>query len=120
MKGCATTHTEGNWIDDDFYAAYSMLFVEGHAHSIEVWNDSHELVGGVYGVRINNFFAGESMFHTETDASKAALLFLVELMRLNGMTLFDTQWLTDHLESLGGVAIPRAEYLQRLSVAVAG
>jgi leucyl/phenylalanyl-tRNA--protein transferase len=76
-------------------------------------------VGGVYGIRINNFFAGESMFHTETDASKVALLYLVELMQLDGMLLFDTQWLTDHLASLGGIDIPRREYLELLASAVA-
>ncbi len=91
----------------------------GHAHSVEVWNANNDLVGGVYGVRINNFFAGESMFHKETDASKAALFYLVQLMQLAGMTLFDTQWLTDHLASLGGIAIPRHQYLALLAEAVA-
>lgn len=118
MKGCATSHVDGNWIDDDFLGAYTRLHAEGHAHSVEVWNRSGELVGGVYGVRVNNFFAGESMFHSETDASKVALMHLVGLMRLDGMTLLDTQWLTDHLESLGGVAVPRAEYLRLLGSAV--
>jgi leucyl/phenylalanyl-tRNA--protein transferase len=120
MRGCATSHDEGNWIDDDFLVSYAMLHAEGHAHSVEVWNPAGELVGGVYGVRINNFFAGESMFHRETDASKVALMHLVDLMRLGGMSLLDTQWLTDHLESLGGVAISRSDYLCRLADAVAG
>jgi leucyl/phenylalanyl-tRNA--protein transferase len=71
-------------------------------------------------VRINNFFAGESMFHTETDASKVALMHLVDIMRLDGMILLDTQWLTDHLESLGGVSVPRSDYLRLLGDAVAG
>lgn len=115
---CATTHTDGNWINDEFIASYTRLHHLGHAHSVEVWNANNELVGGVYGVRINQFFAGESMFHTETDASKVALFHLVQLMILDGMTLFDVQWLTDHLASLGGIAIPRAEYLERLSHAV--
>ncbi len=119
MTKCATTHTDGNWINDEFITAYTRLHHLGHAHSVEVWNDNHELVGGVYGVRINQFFAGESMFHTETDASKVALFHLVQLMILDGMTLFDVQWLTDHLASLGGIAIPRSEYLHRLTDAVA-
>lgn len=119
MTKCATTHTDGNWINDEFITAYTRLHHLGHAHSVEVWNDNHELVGGVYGVRINQFFAGESMFHTETDASKVALSHLVRLMTLDGMTLFDVQWLTDHLESLGGIAIPRSDYLHRLTHAVA-
>lgn len=119
MTKCATTHTDGNWINDEFITAYTRLHHLGHAHSVEVWNDNHELVGGVYGVRINQFFAGESMFHTETDASKVALSHLVQLMTLDGMTLFDVQWLTDHLESLGGIAIPRSDYLHRLTHAVA-
>jgi leucyl/phenylalanyl-tRNA--protein transferase len=119
MTKCATTHTDGNWINDEFITAYTRLHHLGHAHSVEVWNDNHELVGGVYGVRINQFFAGESMFHTSTDASKVALFHLVQLMILDGMTLFDVQWLTDHLESLGGIAIPRSDYLHRLTHAVA-
>lgn len=120
MTECAGAHEDGNWIDDDFVTAYTMLHVLGHAHSVEVWNSSGDLVGGVYGVRVNNFFAGESMFHRQTDASKVALMHLVDLMRLDNMTLFDTQWLTDHLASLGGIAIPRAEYLELLAAAVAG
>ena len=119
MALCAATHTEGEWINEEFIEAYTLLHRLGHAHSVEVWNADNELVGGVYGVRINNFFAGESMFHTETDASKVALHHLVQLMILDGMELFDVQWLTDHLASLGGIAIPRREYLERLSHAVA-
>jgi leucyl/phenylalanyl-tRNA--protein transferase len=119
MEKCATTHSEGNWINDEFIDAYTHLHHLGHAHSIEVWNNSNELVGGVYGIRINRFFAGESMFHTETDASKVALLHLVQLMILDDMALFDVQWLTDHLASLGAVAVPRMEYLTRLADAVA-
>jgi leucyl/phenylalanyl-tRNA--protein transferase len=118
MAACATTHTQGNWIDDKFIAAYSELHRLGVAHSVEVWNHNDELVGGVYGVRINNFFAGESMFHLERDASKVALMFLVELMNLAGMTLLDTQWQTEHLESLGCIEIPRDEYLALLVDAV--
>jgi leucyl/phenylalanyl-tRNA--protein transferase len=119
MKFCATSHDEEhNWIDQDFIDAYTELHQEGHAHSVEVWNAAGELVGGLYGVRINKFFAGESMFHTETDASKVALMHLVQLMTLDGMELLDTQWRTDHLESLGCIAIPREKYLQLLASAI--
>lgn len=118
MNACATTHTQGNWIDAQFIKAYSELHQLGHAHSIEVWNNNDELVGGLYGVRINNFFAGESMFHRETDASKVALMFLVDLMTLAGMTLLDTQWQTEHLASLGCIEVPRDAYLALLSDAV--
>ena len=119
MKFCATSHDEEhNWIDQDFIDAYTELHHEGHAHSVEVWNAAGELVGGLYGVRINKFFAGESMFHTETDASKVALMHLVQLMTLDGMELLDTQWRTDHLESLGCIAIPREKYLQLLASAI--
>ena len=118
MKKCATTHTDGNWIDKNFIHAYTELHQEGHAHSVEVWNSNGELVGGLYGVRINKFFAGESMFHTETDASKVALMHLVQLMTLDGMELLDTQWRTEHLETLGCIAVPREKYLQLLASAV--
>lgn len=119
MQACAATHTEGQWITDEFIDAYSELHRLGHAHSVEVRSLTGELVGGVYGLRINNFFAGESMFHTQTDASKVALLHLVQLMQLDGMKLLDTQWLTDHLASLGGIAITRLDYLRLLAEAVA-
>lgn len=118
MKRCATTHTDGKWINKNFIESYSELHRLGHAHSVEVWNETGELVGGLYGVRINKFFAGESMFHTETDASKVALMHLVQLMALDGMELLDTQWHTEHLETLGCIAIPRENYLQLLASAV--
>jgi leucyl/phenylalanyl-tRNA--protein transferase len=119
MKKCSNVHGEKQkWITDEFIDAYTELHQEGHAHSVEVWNAAGELVGGLYGVRINKFFAGESMFHTETDASKVALMHLVQLMTLDGMELLDTQWRTDHLESLGCIAIPREKYLQLLTSAI--
>lgn len=118
MTACATTHSQGNWIDEKFVAAYSELHQLGHAHSVEVWNSRDELVGGLYGVRINNFFAGESMFHRESDASKVALMFLVDLMKLDGMTLLDTQWQTEHLASLGCIEVSRDDYLLLLDAAI--
>ena len=118
MNLCAKSHTEGDWINRDFISSYTELHHLGHAHSVEVWNSDGHLVGGLYGVRINKFFAGESMFHMETDASKVALMHLVQLMTLDGMELLDTQWRTDHLETLGCIAIPREKYLQMLASAV--
>ena len=118
MTLCGSMRTDGNWINQTFIDAYTDLHKEGHAHSVEVWNEAGDLVGGLYGVRINRFFAGESMFHIETDASKVALMHLVQLMTLDGMELLDTQWRTDHLESLGCIAIPREKYLQLLASAI--
>ena len=119
MEGCASNRTDGNWIDDDFLTAYLTLHRLGVAHSVEVWTSDGRLAGGLYGVRIGRFFAGESMFHRERDASKVALVRLVELMRLDGMTLLDTQWCTEHLASLGCTEVSRAEYLRLLADAVA-
>jgi leucyl/phenylalanyl-tRNA--protein transferase len=118
MTLCGSMRTDGNWINQHFINAYTELHEEGHAHSVEVWNETGDLVGGLYGVRVNKFFAGESMFHIETDASKVALMHLVQLMTLDGMELLDTQWRTDHLESLGCIAIPREKYLQLLASAI--
>jgi len=118
MTLCGSMRTDGNWINQHFIDAYTDLHNEGHAHSVEVWNEAGDLVGGLYGVRINKFFAGESMFHVETDASKVALMYLVQLMTLDGMELLDTQWRTDHLESLGCIAVPREKYLQLLASAI--
>jgi leucyl/phenylalanyl-tRNA--protein transferase len=117
MRGCADPDRPHGWIDESFIAAYSRLHELGWAHSIETWRDG-ELVGGVYGVRINKLFAGESMFHRVRDASKVALWAAVDLLRLDGATLFDVQWTTSHLCSLGAVDLPRAEYLRRLASAV--
>jgi len=108
---------EETWISPEFVDAYARLHEEGHAHSAECWQDD-ELVGGIYGVAIGGFFAGESMFRRASDASKAALCRLVEHLRRRGFALFDIQMLTPITEQLGAVAIPREEYLQRLSAAV--
>ena len=99
--------------------AYTRLHELGWAHSIEVFDRSGCLAGGLYGVRIDGFFSGESMFHVERDASKIALMALVDLMRTTGMTLLDVQWCSEHLASLGAIAIPRSVYLSRLAHAVA-
>jgi leucyl/phenylalanyl-tRNA---protein transferase len=119
MQQCASAHTEGQWITQEFIDAYCTLHALGHAHSVEVWNADNRLVGGLYGVRINNFFAGESMFHLERDASKVAVMHLVDAMNAAGMALLDTQWCTDHLATLGCIEVPRALYLELLAHAVA-
>jgi len=117
ITACSSVSRTGGWITSDFIDAYIELHRLGIAHSVEVWNNDHELVGGLYGVRLERFFAGESMFHLERDASKIALWFLVEMMQLAGMSLLDTQWATDHLRSLGVSEVPRNEYLARLNAA---
>lgn len=117
MRACAEPHRPNGWIDEPFVDAYVELHGLGWAHSVETWREG-ELVGGLYGVAIGGLFAGESMFHRVTDASKAALVALVEHLRDGGASLLDVQWVTSHLESLGAVAVPRVEYLRRLADAV--
>ena len=109
------------WIDDSFVAAYTRLHELGWAHSIEVWGDGDgvpELAGGLYGVAVGGLFAGESMFHRGRDASKVALAGLIARLPAAGGVLFDVQWCTPHLATLGAVSVPRAEYLTRLADAV--
>jgi leucyl/phenylalanyl-tRNA---protein transferase len=118
MLGCASQRDDGNWITDDFLDAYCELHSLGWAHSVETWDNEGQLVGGLYGVRINGFFAGESMFHQKTDASKVALVALVGAMQAAGMILLDTQWKTEHLGSLGVIEVPRLQYLSLLAEAV--
>ena len=118
MRNCAALHRDNGWITEDFINAYVKLHHLGWAHSIEVIDESGLLAGGLYGVRINKFFAGESMFHLVRDASKVALMALVETMKSSNLSLLDVQWLTPHLASLGAVSIKRDEYLRRLEIAV--
>jgi leucyl/phenylalanyl-tRNA--protein transferase len=117
MEACGDPRRPGGWINRAFIDAYTRLHELGWAHSLEVYADDR-LVGGVYGVRIDGFFAGESMFHRATDASKVALVHLVDWLRDTRATLFDVQWTTPHLRSLGAVDIPRTEYLDLLNEAV--
>jgi leucyl/phenylalanyl-tRNA--protein transferase len=118
MRECGDARRESGWITEEFVETYTTLHEMGWAHSVEVWGDS-ELVGGLYGIEIGGLFAGESMFHRATDASKAALVVLVEaLVDGGGDRLLDVQWRTDHLASLGAVEIPRADYLRRLDEAL--
>ena len=117
MRACGDPKRPHGWISDDFVDAYVGLHELGWAHSIEVWK-GEDLVGGLYGLRIKGFFAGESMFHRATDASKVALWSATELLALDGCVLFDVQWRTDHLASLGVIEIARADYLERLATAL--
>jgi leucyl/phenylalanyl-tRNA---protein transferase len=119
MRACADPSREDGWISDPFIEAYTMLHELGWAHSVEVFDRAGHLAGGLYGVRVNRLFAGESMFHLRRDASKVALMGLVDLMRESGMTLLDVQWRTDHLDSLGAVEVTRARYLALLADALA-
>ncbi len=115
MRACA--HRDETWITEDIVASYVSLHRLGFAHSVETWQDD-QLVGGLYGVALGGAFFGESMFHTATDASKVALVALVERLRDRGFVLLDTQWVTPHLAQFGGVEIPRADYLERLATAI--
>lgn len=120
VDACADPDRAGRWITDRVRHAYGRLHELGWAHSVECWHQGR-LVGGLYGVAVGGLFAGESMFHRERDASKVALVHLVELLRDAGEAdrrLLDVQWRTDHLASLGAVAVPRAEYLRRLGDAL--
>jgi leucyl/phenylalanyl-tRNA---protein transferase len=119
MRGCADPSRTGAWITGAFIDAYTTLHQRGWAHSVEVFDRDGQLAGGLYGVRINGLFAGESMFHVRRDASKVALMSLVQLMRETGMTLLDVQWRTDHLESLGAIDVRRQQYLALLAEALA-
>jgi leucyl/phenylalanyl-tRNA--protein transferase len=121
IRACAAEDRDlddpGTWIDDEIIESYTALHREGFAHSVETWLDDR-LVGGLYGVALRGAFFGESMFHRETDASKVALIALVERLRARGYVLLDTQWVTPHLEQFGAVEIPRAEYLERLEASL--
>jgi leucyl/phenylalanyl-tRNA--protein transferase len=117
MERCADPDRTGRWITAEFVDAYKQLFDLGWAQSYETYLDG-KLVGGLYGVRIDNFFAGESMFHDTPDASKVALVHLVDRLNDSGATLLDTQWLTDHLASLGGHEVSRRVYLRLLAAAL--
>jgi leucyl/phenylalanyl-tRNA---protein transferase len=116
---CADPRRTGGWIDEDIQEAYAALHRLGWAHSVEAWRGGR-LAGGLYGVAIGGLFAGESMFHRERDASKVALVGLVEALsdQWAADRLLDVQWLTPHLASLGAVEVPRAAYLRALARAL--
>ena len=121
MLACAepAPGRENTWINDVILELYGELHARGHAHSVECWRDGY-LAGGLYGVRIGAAFFGESMFSRVTDASKAALVHLVERLRLGGYRLLDTQFITEHLARFGALEIPRATYRRLLETAIAG
>lgn len=116
IQACATNH-DGTWISHSIEGLYTILHHRRQAHSVEVWDDD-TLVGGLYGVTQGSAFFGESMFSKRTNASKLALIYLIEHLTARGFTLLDTQFLTDHLKSLGAIEIPQAEYLKKLNVAL--
>jgi leucyl/phenylalanyl-tRNA--protein transferase len=116
MRACATSHGE-TWISKEILRAYCELHREGWAHSVETRLDG-ELVGGLYGVHLRGAFFGESMFHRATDASKVALVALVERLRERNFALLDTQWTTPHLEQFGAYELPRKDYLALLGEAL--
>jgi leucyl/phenylalanyl-tRNA---protein transferase len=119
IEGCATSGTErdSTWINETIVDLYGQLFDMGFCHTVEVY-DGDELIGGLYGLAIGGAFFGESMFHRKTDASKIAIAHLVDRLNAGGFTLLDTQFLTPHLASLGGIEIPRAKYEAMLSNAL--
>ena len=117
MEACGDPSRSNGWINADIRRAYGRLHDLGWAHSIETW-DGDTLVGGLYGVAIGAFFAGESMFHRATDASKVALVALVDALKSTGGALLDVQWRTDHLASLGALEVDRETYLEYLARAV--
>ena len=117
IRACAETPRDGEdgtWITPEMRASYIRLHQLGHAHSVEAWRDG-VLVGGVYGVRVGRCFCGESMFHHQTDASKVALVALVERLKAEGVTLLDCQIRSEHLVRFGAREIPRDEFLMHLA-----
>jgi leucyl/phenylalanyl-tRNA--protein transferase len=121
IRACAADDRDpddpGTWINDEIIESYTALHELGIAHSVEAWLGD-QLAGGLYGVAIRGAFFGESMFHRVTDASKVALIALVERLRARGYVLLDTQWVTPHLERFGAIEIPREDYLERLDTAL--
>jgi leucyl/phenylalanyl-tRNA--protein transferase len=123
VRGCADPKRPGGWIRKDVVAAYRRLYDLGWAHSVEAWSTgpdgAQRLAGGLYGVSLGGLFAGESMFHRERDASKAALVALVDILAADGRNrLLDVQWATEHLVSLGAVELARPLYLAVLADAL--
>jgi leucyl/phenylalanyl-tRNA--protein transferase len=120
IRACASPAEgrEESWINDEIVRLYSALHASGHAHSVECWHDG-AMVGGLYGVHLGGAFFGESMFSTERDASKVALVHLVGRLIVGGFALLDTQFITSHLAQFGTIEIAREEYLERLRRALA-
>ncbi len=117
MRACAEDREEGTWISDEILESYVALHRKGIAHSVECRQGGH-LAGGLYGIHLGGAFFGESMFHRVTDASKVALVALVDRLTRHRFSLLDIQWVTPHLAQFGAVEIPRADYLARLKQAL--
>ena len=115
IDGCA--ERDETWIDETVRESYITLNANGYAHSVETWHEG-ELAGGLYGVSIGGAFFGESMFSRKTDASKVALVALVEHLNKRQFMLLDTQWTTPHLRKFGAVDIPKADYIKKLNKAI--
>lgn len=118
IEACSSVPRPHGWINEQIVAAYVELHRRGLAHSVETWAPDGSLVGGLYGVSLGGLFAGESMFQTAADASKVALVGLVELLRPVPGALLDVQWQTPHLASLGVLEMPRRDYLRLVAVAL--
>ncbi len=112
-----TPHREESWINDSIIEVYGELHRRGDAHSVECWS-GETLIGGLYGVSLGAAFFGESMFSRASDASKVALVHLIERLRAGGYTLLDTQFVTEHLSTFGAVELPRGTYLEHLRAAL--
>ena len=117
VDACRDPRREGAWITPAIKAAYTRLHELGWAHSVEAWTPEGDLAGGLYGIAVGGLFAGESMFHHHRDASKVALVGLVERLRAGGAVLLDVQWTTAHLVTLGAIDVPRDEYLRLVRAA---
>lgn len=117
MRACAKR--EETWISEEIIEVYCELHKMGYGFSFETWSAEQRLVGGLYGIAMGRAFFGESMFSTQSDASKVALYCLVEWMKKNGFSLLDTQYITDHLKSLGAIEISRSRYMELLHDALA-
>jgi leucyl/phenylalanyl-tRNA--protein transferase len=118
IRACGDPKRPKGWIENRIIEAYTRLFDLGWVHTVEAFDDEGRLVGGLYGVAVGGFFAGESMFHHARDASKVALVALVEILRDGGNRVLDVQWLTPHLATLGARELDRPEYLKRLENAL--
>ena len=114
VRACGDPSRPGRWITEPIVQAYVELHRLGWARSVEVFDEDSVLAGGLYGLRIDRLFAGEAMFHHATDASKVAMVAAVDWLNDSGAELFDVQWVTDHLATMGAIALPRTEYLHRL------
>ena len=119
MRGCALPrpYEAGTWISKEIISAYTDLHHLGYAHSVEAWREN-KLVGGLYGVSINGVFFGESMFSIESNSSKVAFHYLIEILRLNDFKLLDTQFMNDNVLRYGAIEIPREDYMKRLQHAL--